>query len=115
MEFGLNSNMCDNKTQDIPNLLHPIFKELENRLKGDYGGIIEHLWIDLELIESHSRVDGKPQYPFRLQKRVSGYSRFGLPSIPDKFNVGHFSVKPDYKKRRGLLRRCPSRTIRSRR
>ena len=36
------------------------------------------------------------QFPFRFQKRVSGRSRFGLPPSSDKFNVGHFSVRPDF-------------------
>lgn len=35
--------------------------------------------------------------PFaELGKRLSGRSRFGLPSVPDQFNVGHFSVRPNF-------------------
>ena len=49
---------------------------------------------------SHSyasfRTNGKSRYPFRFQKRVSGHSRLGLPAIPDRFNVGHYSVTPDF-------------------
>jgi hypothetical protein len=73
-----------------------VFKGLSNRLTGEYGGLIEHLWIDLELVEGHSKTDGTPRHPFRFQKRVSGRSHFGLPATPDRFNVGHFSVRPDF-------------------
>ncbi|NYE59602.1 hypothetical protein FHW58_000754 [Duganella sp. 1224] len=67
-----------------------------NALEGDYGGAMEHLWIDLELIEYWSKPDGTPRHPFRFQKRVSGRSHFGLPPIDDKYNVGHYSVRPDF-------------------
>lgn len=58
--------------------------------------MMEHLWIDLELVESHARPDGKPRHSFRLQKRVSGRGRFGLPAIDDRMNVGHYSVRPNF-------------------
>jgi hypothetical protein len=96
MEIGIHANMSDQATSKVAAALRPLFRELSNRLKGEYGGLIEHLWIDLELIESHAKTDGKPRYPFRFQKRVSGHSHFGLPPVPDKFNVGHFSVRPDF-------------------
>jgi len=99
--------MVDQATRKIGDALRPPFKELGARLKGDYGGVIEHLWIDLELIEGHARLDGTPRHPFRFQKRVSGRSHFGLPSIPDSFNVGHFSVRPDF----GLLTSLPMQQV----
>jgi hypothetical protein len=43
-----------------------------------------------------AQVFGKPPKAFRFQKRVSGASRMGLPAIPDSFNVGHYSVRPDF-------------------
>jgi len=95
MEVGINASMCDDATLKLASALHPIFRKLGNRLGGDYGGVMEHLWIDFELIDLRANSDGKPRYPFRLQKRVSGRSRFGLPPVPDQFNVGHFSVRPD--------------------
>ena len=49
-------------------------------------------------IESQAKPDGKPRYPFRYTKRVSGRSSFGLPQAPDNFNVGHFSVRPDFQR-----------------
>jgi hypothetical protein len=63
---------------------------------------MDHLWIDLELIESHANPDGTPSHPFRFQKRVSGRSPFGLPPSPDTFNVGHLSVRPRFDLIRGL-------------
>lgn len=103
MEVGIHANMVDQATRRIGDALRTPFKELGARLNGDYGGVIEHLWIDLELIEGHAKADGTPRHPFRFQKRVSGRSHFGMPPIPDRFNVGHFSVRPDF----GLLTSLP--------
>ena len=97
MEVGIHANVCDQTTSNVSAALTVPFKELSALLSGNYGGAMEHLWIDLDLLESHAKVDGKGRFPFRFQKRVSGRSRFGLPAIPDKFNVGHYSVKPDFK------------------
>jgi hypothetical protein len=96
MEVGLHANMCDQATRGISKALSVPFTELSALLEGDYGGVMEHLWIDLELIKSHSRPDGRARFPFRFAKRVSGRSHFGLPPSPDKFNVGHYSVRPDF-------------------
>lgn len=96
MEIGIHANMVDRSTDRIGDALRSVFKELCKKLNDDYGGIIEHLWIDFELIESHARPDGKPRHPFRFQKRVSGRSSFGLPPSPDYYNVGHFSVRPNF-------------------
>ena len=96
MEVALHANVCDTATSKVAAALRPLFDELGERLQGQYGGTMEHLWIDLELIESHARGDGRQLFPFRFQRRVSGYSRLGLPAIPDQFNVGHFSVRPDF-------------------
>lgn len=96
MEVGIHANMVDQSTHELARALRPVLHELKERLRGDYGGVMEHLWIDLELLRSFARPDGKPSHAFRLQKRVSGYARMGLPAIPDSFNVGHFSVRPDF-------------------
>jgi len=96
MEVGLHANIVDRKTEKIGFSLREIFDVLSKRLNGNYGGTIEHLWIDFELIEQHAKRDGKPSFPFRFAKRVSGRSHFGLPPSPDYLNVGHFSVRPDF-------------------
>jgi hypothetical protein len=96
MEVGIHANVYDRATAKVAEALHKPFDELSKRLQGQYGGAMEHLFIDLELVESHARPDGKERFPFRFQKRVSGHSRFGLPAIPDSFNVGHLSVRPDF-------------------
>ncbi|MBN1500270.1 MAG: hypothetical protein JW982_08945 [Spirochaetes bacterium] len=97
MEVKFHANMYDSKTQHIANTIQPVFEKLELKLSAEYGGDIEHLWIDLELVERDTGTMGKPTFPFRFQKRVSGRSQFGLPSMPDIYNVGHLSVKPDYR------------------
>lgn len=96
MEVGLHANMVDHQTDKIASSLRDVFNVLCERLNGNYGGTIEHLWIDFELIESYAKPDGKARYPFRYAKRVSGRSNFGLPPSPDYLNVGHFSVRPDF-------------------
>lgn len=96
MNVGIHANKCDSSTTSLASALHPVLKELSRRLQGDYGGTMEHLWIDLELVEVHARPDGKPLHPFRFQKRVSGRGHFGLPAGPDSLNVGHLSVRPDF-------------------
>jgi hypothetical protein len=95
MKVGIHANIVDVDTSDVADALGPVFDTLSRTLESDYGGSIEHLWIDLELLELAFKPDGGPRYPFRFQKRVSGRSRFGLPPSPDSFNVGHFSVRPD--------------------
>jgi hypothetical protein len=97
MEVGIHANICNQATSHVARVLRPVFEELSKRLAGEYGGVIEHLWMDLELVESHASAVGRQRYPFRFQKRVSGRSQFGLGAIPDRFNVGHFSVRPDFK------------------
>ena len=96
MEVGIHANMVDQQTAKIGSELRDLFDILCKRLNGSYGGIIEHLWIDFELVRSHAKSDRKANYPFRFAKRVSGRSSFGLPPLPDYQNVGHFSVRPDF-------------------
>lgn len=96
MEVHFHANMCDSSTRHVASAMHAPFKSLGEYLTGDYGGTMEHLWIDLELIESHARPDGSCKHPFRFQKRVSGRSHFGLPPSADHFNVGHYSVRPNF-------------------
>jgi hypothetical protein len=97
MKVGLHANHVDRRTSKIGSALSDIFDVLSEKISGDYGGTIEHLWIDFELSEMEARPDGKPKFAFRFAKRVSGRSHFGLPPSPDNFNVGHFSVRPDFR------------------
>jgi hypothetical protein len=96
LEVMLNANVVDKETSRISSAVLPTFRTLAASLKGDYGGVMEHLWIDLELLRSGVKLDGSAKHPFRFQKRVSGRGHFGLPDQPDSFNVGHFSVRPDF-------------------
>jgi hypothetical protein len=92
----MHANVLDVDKSEIGGWLRPVLAELSQTLTDDYGGTMEHLWIDVELTEFGSKPDGSPRHPFRFQKRVSGRSHFGLPPRPDMFNVGHFSVRPDF-------------------
>ncbi|PIE84290.1 MAG: hypothetical protein CSA07_02825 [Bacteroidia bacterium] len=91
LQVGLHANMSDGTTGHVLGLVDGAFERLEQELARDYGGSMEHLWIDLELVE-HYLEDGKG-YPFRFQKRVSAGN-------PYYYNVGHYSVVPDF----GLIR-----------
>ena len=81
--------MVTNSTSNIASMVQEYFPLLEKGLNKDYGGSMEHLWIDLELVEGH-----KP-WLFRFQKRVNNptsYTEFY------SYNVGHYSVQPDFEK-----------------
>jgi hypothetical protein len=97
MQVEFHANVVDQSFLQVADALRPILETISTDLEGNYGGVMEHLWIDIELTEHFSKEDGSSRYPFRFQKRVSGQSPpFGLPKMPDRFNVGHFSVRPDF-------------------
>ena len=73
MEVSPNANMSDQATGRIAKVLRVAFKLVEKDVSKDYGGTIEHLWIDFELIESHA--DRRPPLKFRFQKK-GGWSCF---------------------------------------
>ena len=102
MRVGIHANKVDQSTSKVADALRPALDTLSEGLSADYGGVMENLWIDLELIEAHAKPDGTPRHSFRFQKRVFGRSHFGLPPAPDSLNVGHFSVRPDFERIRSL-------------
>ena len=63
---------------------------------------MEHLWIDVELIEAHAV--GRPPWSFRFQKKVGGSSPDKLTGLPRGVheNVGHYSIKPDFQELRSV-------------
>jgi hypothetical protein len=101
MEVSLNANMCDLSTKQIAEILRDAFKPIEKEVSKDYGGTIQHLWIDFELIQSHAV--RRPPFRFRFQKKVGGsvFKLTGLP-IPIYEHVGHFSVRPNFQELRKL-------------
>jgi hypothetical protein len=103
MEVSLHANMCDSSTERIADALRAPFKTISRDLSKDYGGKMNHLWIDFELIESHAAQ--RSPWVFRFQKRVGGSSPDKLTGLPREVheNVGHFSVRPDFQE----LRRVP--------
>ncbi len=98
MELVINANICDRATREIADVLRTAFAPIRKELSKDYGGIMEHLWIDFELIQ-----DSAP-YRFRFQKRGGGSSFTKLTGLPAPVteNVGHYSVSPDFPKLLGL-------------
>lgn len=95
MEVSLNANIVDQQTRKIADVLHAAFKLVAKDVSKDYGGTIQHLWIDFELIQSfHER---RPPFPFRFQKKVGG-SVCRLSGLPTPLceHVGHYSVRPDF-------------------
>ena len=108
MEVSFHANMCDEATREIAKILRDAFEIIEKDLSNDYGGTMEHLWIDFELIESHAMQ--RPPHPFRFQKKVGG-SIFKLTGLRTTVyeNVGHYSVRPDFQK----LLRMPSASVAS--
>ena len=97
MELSINANVCDMDTEKYSKILYEPFIKLSAELSKNHGGIIEHLWIDFEL--SKFATNKRAPYSFRFQKKVSGQSNLTGLTQPDKLNVGHYSVKPDF----GLL------------
>ena len=96
MEVSVNANMSDQATKPIAEVLRVAFELVEKEVSKDYGGTIEHLWIDFELIESYA--NRRPPLKFRFQKQVGGhvFKMTGLP-VPLFHNVGHYSVRPDFR------------------
>jgi hypothetical protein len=100
MECCISIAAEDQGTAHIADVLRPHLESLSLRLSRDYGGSMQHLWIDVEMCPAHA--DRRPPWPFRFQKRVSRASTAKLLGLPmpegaaDFMNVGHYSVRPDY-------------------
>lgn len=102
MKFCINANVCDPTTTQIAAVLREPFELIASELSKDYGGTMQHLWIDFEL--SEMLAEFRAPFPFRFQKRVGGSASklTGLPTTVHR-NVGHYSVRPDF----GVLRSTP--------
>lgn len=100
MKVSLNANKCDQSTAQIAKTLRVAFDIIEKDVSKDYGGTMQHLWIDFELIQSHA--EQRPSWPFRFQKRVGGsiFKLTGLPT-PVYENVGHYRISPDFRRLMG--------------
>jgi hypothetical protein len=94
MNTKLNVNLCDETTLKIMETLRKPFKEMEEWLSQDYDGTMENLWIDFELSQIVS--DQQPPFKFRFQKRISGKSNLSGIEFPDSYNVGHYSIRPNF-------------------
>jgi hypothetical protein len=91
--LAIHANVFDTSTYHLSPVIQPFCKSLGAALSKDYGGPMEHLWIDIELNPGHA--DRRPPFAFRFQKRVSS-NHFGLPAVEESRNVGHYSVRPNY-------------------
>lgn len=99
--------MSDQSTGKIAEALHLPFKQIGAAFTDDYGGTMEHLWVDFELIRSHCALRGPRS--FRFQKKVGG-GRCKLTGLETSVseNVGHYSVMPDFD---NLLEMTPDQAI----
>ncbi|MBK7706961.1 MAG: hypothetical protein IPJ30_14655 [Acidobacteria bacterium] len=97
MEVSLNANTSDSDTERVRAVLDDAFQVIEKDVSKDYGGTIQHLWIDFELIPSWA--ERRPPFRFRFQKKVGG-SVFRLTGLatPLYEYVGHYRVRPDFQK-----------------
>lgn len=100
MKLSINTSIVDRTMESLENAIRHHLDNLEKELSKDYGGIMENLWIDLEL--SPILVNFHKPYKFRFQKKVSlsppkgmGLEIFNKEKKYD-YNVGHYSVRPDY-------------------
>jgi hypothetical protein len=101
MELALHANICDTSTQEIAKVLHKAFDAIAEDLRRDYGGTMQHLWIDFELVESHA--ERRKPFPFRFQKKVGGgIFKITGTRTPIRENVGHYSVRPDFRRLKTL-------------
>jgi len=102
MELGFHANICDATTERIADALRAPFKVISQDLSGDYGGTMNHLWIDFELVEAFAQ--RRRPWSFRFQKKVGGSSPNKLTGLPRRVheNVGHYSVRPDFKELRNV-------------
>ncbi|HBE81431.1 MAG TPA: hypothetical protein PLN05_09890 [Pyrinomonadaceae bacterium] len=95
MKVNINANICDLATERIAARLQDVFDIIEKDVSRDYGGTMQHLWIDFEL--SQFGIDRRPPFPFRFQKKVGGgISRLTGLRTEVYENVGHYSVRPDF-------------------
>jgi hypothetical protein len=96
MELSLNANAFEESTREIAMALQKPLDLISQDLSKDYGGPMEHLWIDFELLERD--VSRRPPWAFRFQKKVGGVSPDKLTGLPrgTYMNVGHYSVRPDF-------------------
>jgi hypothetical protein len=97
MQVGLHANICDASTEYIARALHSAFDAISRDLSNDYGGTMNHLWIDFELNEGHAA--RRAPWSFRFQKKVGGSSPDKITGLPRGVyeNVGHYSVRPDFR------------------
>lgn len=92
LSVGIHSNIYETITKRVTDAIKEPIDKLEKKLNNDYGGNMEHLWIDLELVESHLK--DRKSFPFRFQKRVE--------VVDYNYNVGHYSIAPDFEKLKTL-------------
>jgi hypothetical protein len=94
MEVLVGATKFDQGTEHLAALIRSHLEELSTALSGEYGGPMDHLWIELEL--SPGNADVRPAFPFRFQKRVRTPRELRAFGEREFFNVGNYSVRPDY-------------------
>ena len=96
MDVLISASKSDQGTEHLAGLVRPHLDTLSSMLSGEYGGPMNHLWIDLELCPVVA--DRRPAFAFRFQKRVVTPRELRAFGTQEFCNVGHYSVRPDYYK-----------------
>lgn len=94
MDVLISASKCDQGTEHLQTLVSPHLDALAPTLSGEYGGPMNHLWIDLELCPVDA--DHRPALAFRFRKRVVTPRELRAFGTQEFFHVGHYSVRPDY-------------------
>jgi hypothetical protein len=94
MDVLIGASKSDQGTEHLEALVRPRLDALTSVLSGEYGGPMNLLWIDLELCPGDA--DHRPAFGFRFQKRVVTPKQLRVFGTREFFNVGHYSVRPDY-------------------
>jgi hypothetical protein len=68
MDVQINASKIDQGTEHLETLVRSHLHMLSSKLSGEYGGPLDHLWIDLELCPGDA--DHRPAFSFRFRKRV---------------------------------------------
>jgi hypothetical protein len=95
MEVVISAPNQDQGTAHIAEAIRAPLRRLSEALSGqNFGGNIEHLWIELELVPGDA--DHRQPWNFRFQKRVAPRPIVSGLGKAEYHNVGHYSVRPDY-------------------
>jgi len=92
MKVAFHANVIDEDARAIADALDPVLKKLARSLDGAYGGPMEHLWIQIEMLAYLAWPDGRARHPFRFQERVSGIHAASAVLLEKQKQLGGFDA-----------------------